>query len=177
MPGVDLFKLFKEKKEFNLSTLRKIFKSILKGLIHSHEKNVIHRDIKPQNVIIDLTTYQAKLIDFGLSLWVNPNTSKKAYKRCGTMGYMAYEVIKNSSENRKVYDQKCDVFSFGIIAHMMLLEKNPLKGKTYEETAAKNSECKIVLDKESILKKYGESCYEFLKSMLEIDPSKRWSAE
>ena len=37
------------------------------------------------------------------------------------MGYMAYEVIKNNSENRKIYNYKCDMFSFGIIAHMMLL--------------------------------------------------------
>ena len=59
---------------------------------------------------------------------------------------------------------------------MMLLDKNPLKGKTYEETAAKNSECNIKLDKEDIIKKYGASCYDFLKGMLEIDPNKRWSA-
>ena len=58
------------------------------------------------------------------------------------------------------------MFSFGIIAHMMLLEKNPLKGKNYEETYAKNSQCNIGLDKKLIIGNYGESCYDFLKGVL-----------
>jgi serine/threonine protein kinase len=48
------------------------------------------------------------------------------------MGYIAPEVIANTSENRKPYDTKADMFSFGIIAHMLLFQKNPLKGHNYE---------------------------------------------
>ena len=59
------------------------------------------------------------------------------------MGYIAPEVIANSSEKRKVYNTKCDIFSFGIIAHLLLLGFNPLKGANYEETYIRNKQCKI----------------------------------
>ncbi len=62
------------------------------------------------------------------------------------MGYMAPEVIENTQEKRRVYDQKCDIFSFAIIAHMLLMGSNPLKGKNYEETYHKNKVCNIELD-------------------------------
>jgi serine/threonine protein kinase len=50
----------------------------------------MHRDLKPQNIMINETTKAPKLIDFGLSLLFSPKTDRKKYKRCGTMGYMAY---------------------------------------------------------------------------------------
>lgn len=87
--------------------------------------------MKPQNIIINLLTLKPKLIDLGLSLSLKSGCELKAFKRCGTMGYIAPEVIANSSENRKQYGCKVDIFSFGIIAHMLLLGFNPLKGKTY----------------------------------------------
>lgn len=59
------------------------------------------------------------------------------------MGYMAYEVIHNTADKKKSYDCKCDMFSFGIIVHMMLLGYNPIKGKNYNETVQKNEECLI----------------------------------
>ncbi len=98
----------------------------------------MHRDLKPQNIMIDESTMTPKLIDFGLSLLYGPKTDKKRFKRCGTMGYMAHEVITNSADKKKAYDCKCDMFSFGIIVHMMLLGYNPLKGKNYNETVKKN---------------------------------------
>jgi len=44
------------------------------------------------------------------------------------MGYMAPEVIENSGEIKKPYGNKCDLFSFGIISHMLILGNNPVKG-------------------------------------------------
>jgi calcium-dependent protein kinase len=107
-------------------------KSILIALAYAHSKNVIHRDLKPQNIIVNLLSERPKLIDLGLSVTLTPDILLKCFKRCGTMGYIAPEVIANNSENRKPYDTKADMFSFGIIAHMLLLQKNPLKGRNYE---------------------------------------------
>ena len=71
------------------------------------------------------------------------------------MGYMAPEVIENSGENKKPYGNKCDIFSYGIIAYMLLLGYNPIKGENYDETYLKNKECEIYYDKPKIEKVWG----------------------
>jgi serine/threonine protein kinase len=97
-----------------------------------HSSNIIHRDIKPQNIIVDDSLQEIKIIDFGLSLNVSKNMEIKHYRRCGTMGYMSPEVFANRRDQMKPYGFKSDLFSFGIIAHMLLLGFNPLKGRNYE---------------------------------------------
>ncbi len=62
---------------------------MLKGLLDSHKMKIYHRDLKPQNIIINPTTFKPKIIDYGLSLMITPSTELKNFKRCGTMGYMA----------------------------------------------------------------------------------------
>jgi serine/threonine protein kinase len=160
-----------------LKNLIAIFRKVLLGLAYIHSKGIIHRDLKPQNIMIDEATMTPKLIDFGLSLLFNAKTDKKKFKRCGTIGYMAHEVISNVNEKKKCYDCKCDMFSFGIIAHMMLMGFNPIKGQNYIETVKKNEECVIVLDEKQILSKYHTCGYEFLDRLLQKESIDRWSAE
>lgn len=49
----------------------------------------MHRDIKPQNIIVDIHTYQMKIIDFGLSLQMVEKGKVACLTKCGTVGYMA----------------------------------------------------------------------------------------
>jgi len=124
--------LYRDKTEISFMALLDLFKKVLEGLNYIHKKSIMHRDLKPQNIMVDPLTMVPKLIDFGLSLLFNKKTDRKKFKRCGTMGYMAYEVISNTADKKKFYDTKCDMLSFGIIAHMMLLGFNPLKGASYQ---------------------------------------------
>jgi serine/threonine protein kinase len=66
-----------------------ILKGILEGLDYIHYKKIADRDVKPQNIIVNLETFQPKLLDFGLALFLNENTPIEDFKRCGTMGYIA----------------------------------------------------------------------------------------
>lgn len=91
----------------------------------------MHRDIKPQNIIVD-EDFNCRIIDFGLSLYLDNSVEKTRFCKCGTIGYMAPEVIMAKYSNNRFYSNKCDLFSFGIIAHMLLMGKNPLKGKNYQ---------------------------------------------
>ena len=92
------------------------------------------------------------------------------------MGYMAPEIIENTAEKRRVYDFKCDIFSFGIISHMLLMGSNPLKGKNYDETYIKNKACNIQLDHQAVKDKLGSSGVKFFTDMFEKNPKKRPSA-
>ena len=134
LPGKDLMTLFKEKKVSEPHIVIFLLRQILEGIRDVHRANVIHRDLKPQNILINLTNLKPFIIDFGLSLYLDDTVTPKSYKRCGTMGYMAPEVIENTGEHKKAYGPKCDLFSFGIIAHMLLVGYNPLKGENYDET-------------------------------------------
>jgi eukaryotic-like serine/threonine-protein kinase len=85
---------------------------------HFHERNFIHRDICPRNVLID-TDHHVKLIDFGL---VVPNTPefRKPGNRTGTANYMAPELIK-----RLPTDQRIDIFSFSVTAYETFTRRLP----------------------------------------------------
>jgi len=126
----------KQKRHMELSEIKRMIINLLLVLKECHSRHIIHRDIKPQNIIVD-TNMRPKLIDFGLAILTNECNESSIFKRCGTMGYMAPEVI-NSEKYNKPYSAKCDIFSLGIICHLLLLGSNPLKGKSYESTRALN---------------------------------------
>ena len=93
LEGRDLMSLWKEKKLTDPAIILGILKGLLEGIRDIHSNNVIHRDLKPQNIHINMETFKPYIIDFGLSLLLDDRVTTKSYKRCGTMGYMAPEVI------------------------------------------------------------------------------------
>ncbi|CAH9067935.1 unnamed protein product [Cuscuta europaea] len=80
---------------------------LAKGLSYLHSKMIVHRDVKTENMLLD-GKCTVKVADFGVARVqaLNPNDMTGV---TGTLGYMAPEVL-----NRKPYDRKCDVYSFGI---------------------------------------------------------------
>jgi len=82
----------------------------------------VHRDIKPENVLIDIELNNSlKLIDFGTSVeYKKDDTLKEVH---GTSYYIAPEVI---AEN---YDERCDIWSIGVILYILLSGKPPFDGK------------------------------------------------
>lgn len=73
----------------------------------------MHRDIKPENLILVDTSddLSIKLADFGLAAFIGEDL---LYKRCGTPGYVAPEILEDSK-----YDSKVDVFSSGVILYIL----------------------------------------------------------
>lgn len=96
------------------------------------------------------------------------------YYKCGTMGYTAPEVLLTDSMFYKSYGYKCDIFSFGIVAHMLLMGSNPLAGKS-EDQLRKNLH--IELNEVEIKHRYGENCLVFLQKLMAANPKQRFTAE
>lgn len=119
--------------KFTESDAASLIKQILLALNHIHTQGIAHRDLKLENVMIDLDPYAAtnesqfvaKLTDFGFACFMTPN---KQEIKLGTPLYMAPEIIEGNK-----YGTKCDLFSLGVLCCMLLTGKQPFKGASRKE--------------------------------------------
>ncbi len=99
---------------------------IAHGLKHAHSKNIIHRDIKPQNIIIDKND-AVKITDFGIARIVTDATRTTQYGQdmVGTVYYTSPEQIRGLS-----IDARSDIYSLGIVLYEMVTGRVPFDGET-----------------------------------------------
>jgi len=114
MEGKDLFKTIKSLQRPSEHYIYSIFSQLIKGLLFLNCHGIMHRDLKPDNLLFlnDSKNSRVKIADFSLAEEVIPNQKFKAL--CGTPGFMAPEIL-----NGEHYDEKVDIFSLGIILYMM----------------------------------------------------------
>ena len=167
------------KQTFSELQISVIIFQILKGLSYIHSHNIIHRDIKLENIMInDIENilingkieqfYWIKIIDFGIAKFTSSNKKEKGMT--GTLYYMAPEVIKQN------YNYKCDIWSVGIILYILLTGKYPFDSlvKSRIKTKIEDGE----FDEENI--KYKNSSKELkdlLKHLLNTSPTFRYNAK
>ncbi|CAN6543595.1 unnamed protein product [Malus baccata var. baccata] len=116
MPGGSLYDyLHKNHNILKLSELLKFAIDVCKGMEYLHQNNIIHRDLKTANLLMD-TNNVVKVADFGVARFQNQEGVMTA--ETGTYRWMAPEVI-----NHQPYDQKADVFSFAIVLWELVTAK------------------------------------------------------
>ncbi|MCR5621526.1 MAG: serine/threonine protein kinase [Treponema sp.] len=145
--GMSLSSLIEKQKGLPVSLAMYIFLDICKGLRSAHKENIIHRDIKPDNVLISKDG-EVKLTDFGISGSEKDfdeedgDLSKKAFTssfetmigtKMGTPSYMSPEQIDDTSK----VDKKTDIYSMGVMLYEMLFADKPFVGSSPNEIMAK----------------------------------------
>ena len=95
-----------------------------------HANGVVHRDLKPQNILVDKDTGILKIIDFGLAKCHHPNHTEKQLL-IGTPMYMAPEIFLGKGEPG-TYQSSCDMWSIGVIMYVLFLGKFPFGTKNIE---------------------------------------------
>jgi len=141
-----------------------IVKRILLGLEYLHSHQYIHRDLKPANVMVSKQG-DVKIIDFGLG-----TRQRFDYSTCGTLVYMAPEVIQ-----RSLYDSQIDIWSFGMMATAMVNNKKPFHEEHMRETIKQrilNNELPTLEN----IKQYPKELSPFILSCLQADPVNRFTA-
>jgi len=125
MPGGDLYDYLKD-RNFQISEERAmaLFFDIAKGVQYLHSLGIVHRDLKLENIMMSDNSKDAvpRVVDFGLVTMMGPQ--QKANETLGTLAYAAPEVIQSKS-----YDAKCDVWSLGVVLHLLLVGSYPFMDK------------------------------------------------
>lgn len=177
LEGGELLNYISSSVGLTMKEYSKIMKCIVEALSYMADKKIMHRDLKPDNMILKkkekLEFCTLKLVDFGLATVYD--IPEYLFKRCGTPGFVAPEVINAPSNENIHYTPKCDVFSAGIIFYILITEKSPFDGASFKEILQKNKQCKVDF-KHPRLKK-NKLALDLLSKMLENDPSKRISAK
>lgn len=122
--GGELSAYIDEKKVLTEKETKKIFKQVHDAVLYIHSKNVIHRDIKPGNILfLDENRENVVLIDFGISGYNSGNV--KEVVKAGTVKFMPPEFLSGLSYKSS---PKFDVWSLGILLYFMLFGELPFDG-------------------------------------------------
>ncbi|XP_072404313.1 ribosomal protein S6 kinase alpha-1 isoform X2 [Chiloscyllium punctatum] len=125
--GGDLFTRLSKEVMFTEEDVKIYLAELALALDHLHSFGIIYRDLKPENILLDEEGH-IKLTDFGLSKEAVDH-EKKAYSFCGTVEYMAPEVV-----NRRGHTLSADWWSYGVLMFEMLTGSLPFQGKDRKET-------------------------------------------
>eukprot|EP01022_Parablepharisma_sp_SALTPOND_P005623 TRINITY_DN1230_c0_g1_i1.p1 TRINITY_DN1230_c0_g1~~TRINITY_DN1230_c0_g1_i1.p1 ORF type:complete len:1000 (+),score=80.24 TRINITY_DN1230_c0_g1_i1:84-3002(+) len=163
--GGDLFEKVISKSHFSEKQAAQIMREILRGVNHCHHLGIIHRDLKPENIMVSAEG-QIKIIDFGFSI---SGTSECKEELVGTSFYIAPEVLKTFS-----YTKACDIWSLGIILHILLSGYIPIEGRSRQEVFLS-----IEAFKEPTFvgwNNVSSNAKDLVRRMLQPDPKKRITA-
>jgi len=172
--GGELFNLIEKSFRFAETDAASIIEQCLDAIRYLHKNGIVHRDLKPENLVLknasDLTI---KVVDFGLAAKLNRD--EPLTEMTGTCYYAAPEVL--NAEDGESYDEKCDIWSLGIILHTLLCGYPPFDGKDDKEIfdAIRDADENIEFVAEDWVN-VSHLAIKFVERMLTRDPKKRPSA-
>ena len=162
---------------YNERQLAVLFYQVFSGLCYLHEKKILHRDLKLENLMIseiekDVVSgeeyFWIKIIDFGTAKIFEKNKTEKAV--IGSSYYIAPEVLKQK------YNEKCDTWSVGVILYMTLVGVAPFDGKTDDDIIKRIKIGKYNKTTERFVK-HSEEVKDLVSKLLEKNIEKRLSAK
>ncbi len=124
VPGEDLKRLTRKVEQFSAGKTISIARQVCEGLAEAHRLGVVHRDLKPQNIMVD-EEGNARIMDFGIARSLKAKGITGAGVMVGTPEYMSPE----QAEVKEV-DQRSDIYSLGVILYEMVTGRVPFEGET-----------------------------------------------
>ena len=170
--GGELFDFITQQGHLSEVLAAEIMRQLLSAVTYCHEHHIVHRDLKPENLLLDSPPVEGqsltiKLIDFGTSCLYSGDNSLR--QRLGTAYYIAPEVLEMD------YNEKCDVWSCGVILFILLSGFPPFAGSTDEEILRKVKVGKFSFAHES-WRNISNEAKSLIRRMLVMNPQQRLTA-
>ena len=176
--GGELYDTIVKFQKFNEKKAAYIMFQILSALNYLHSRGVVHRDIKPENILVvkpdkaskktlDEDEINIKIIDFGASNFFK--TNEILTLKVGSPYYIAPEVLN------KCYNEKCDIWSAGVVLYVMLTGNFPFFGLTQQQLYENIKSGKYRTEGKEY-EAISQKAKDLIRKMLELNPTKRLSA-
>ena len=165
--GVSLLETIKQDQNHYFEEKRaiKIFIQIVKGILYCQSKNICHRDIKLENILL-IKDDIVKIIDFGFAVKATKESYQKLF--CGTPSYMAPEIVNKE----KYIAQYSDIWSLGVLFFAMLYGRFPFRAKTQEDLFDIINEANVVFPDDIEI---SEEIKDLIRKIFVVNPTQRIS--
>ena len=161
----DLLGFIRKRGKLSETVSKIIFKQLIEGLKYIHKKKIVHRDIKLDNILIDLTN-TIKICDFGVSRKISKD--EIMHEHCGTPAYIAPEIFENNGYT----GFQCDIWSAGVTLYYILGGIQPFRA-----SSIKDLEKKVIAGDFEPIEEVSDEANNLIKLMLKTDPKKRISED
>ncbi|XP_002708839.3 serine/threonine-protein kinase 33 isoform X1 [Oryctolagus cuniculus] len=175
----ELKRILEKKKHFSENETRRIIQSLASAIAYLHNKDIVHRDLKLENIMVKSSFIDAnneinlniKVTDFGLAVKKQGRSEAMMQTTCGTPIYMAPEVI-----NAHDYSQQCDIWSIGVIMYILLCGDPPFMASSEEKLfeLIKKGELRF---ENPVWNSISENAKSVLRQLMKVDPAHRITAK
>jgi serine/threonine protein kinase len=169
VPGTDLRKLVRERGKLSMQDAATIISQAARGLAHAHSKGMVHRDIKPGNLLVT-PDGRTKVSDLGLAgfLGAEDPDDPRAGRIVGTADYLSPEHIRSPGDMSPV----SDIYSLGCTLYYAVTGKVPFPGGTTRDKARRHCE-EIPLNPRRFNLELSDEFIDVIAAMMEKDPKRR----
>lgn len=130
--GLTLSEFIQRNHPLDVDIILNFINQIINGIKHAHDTKIVHRDIKPQNILVD-KNQTLKILDFGIAKALSETTMTETNHVLGTVQYLSPEQARGD-----ITDNGTDIYSMGVVLYEMLIGKPPFSGETAVSIAIKH---------------------------------------
>ncbi|XP_038075905.1 testis-specific serine/threonine-protein kinase 1-like [Patiria miniata] len=159
----DLLEYIKLRGALTEVKARDFFRQLLEGISYLHGKNIVHRDLKCENLLLDAHN-NIKITDFGFSRLITKNDLSKTF--CGSAAYAAPEILQGRPYQAFLYD----VWSMGVILYIMVTGSMPYDDSNVKRMVRDQTDKKLGFSRS---KQLTLDCKDLVLRMLTPDPARR----